>query len=96
MGDFVRSLHEQHGVVFHLEQKAISIDGTHVQLENGEKLEADLVVVGIGVRPRIELAERARLAIDRGVVVDAYLETSEPGYSLQVISRAGPIHIQAK
>ena len=78
MGDFIRSLHEEHGVVFHLEDTAIALDGAQVKLKGGGTIEADLVVVGIGVRPRIEIAERAGLAIDRGVSVNAYLETSVP------------------
>ncbi|MBG0800381.1 FAD-dependent oxidoreductase [Methylocystis sp. FS] len=79
MGDFVRALHEEHGVVFHLEDVANAIDEKRVTLGSGRVLEADLVVVGVGVRPRIELAEMAGLAIDRGIVVDSYLETNIPG-----------------
>jgi NADPH-dependent 2,4-dienoyl-CoA reductase/sulfur reductase-like enzyme len=79
MGDFVRNLHEEHGVIFHLEDLASTIDSKQVKLKGGDIIEADLVVAGIGVRPRFELAESAGLAIDRGVVVDAYLETSVPG-----------------
>jgi NADPH-dependent 2,4-dienoyl-CoA reductase/sulfur reductase-like enzyme/nitrite reductase/ring-hydroxylating ferredoxin subunit len=79
MGDFVRTLHEEHGVVFHLENSASAIDGKRVTLKGGGALEADLVVVGIGVRPRTGLAEQGGIAVESGVVVNAYLETSAPG-----------------
>lgn len=79
LGDFVRRLHEEHGVVFHLEDTASAIDARQVTLHGGGSLAADLVVVGVGVRPRLALAEKAGLALDRGVTVDAYLETSAPG-----------------
>ncbi len=79
IGTFIRKLHEQHGVSFHLGTTVVSIDERGVALQSGEHLPADFVVVGIGVRPAISLAEHAGLAIDRGVTVNEYLETSVPG-----------------
>ncbi|MBB4570770.1 FAD-dependent oxidoreductase [Rhizobium leucaenae] len=79
MGDFIRALHEKNGVVFHLRDGAASIGAGEVLLNSGSALAADMVVAGIGVRPRVDLAEAAGIATDRGVLVDAYLETSVPG-----------------
>lgn len=76
MGDFVRDLHQEHGVIFHLEDTAVAIEKNRVRLKGGGALDADLVVAGVGVRPRLALAEMAGLALDRGIAVDAYLETN--------------------
>jgi NADPH-dependent 2,4-dienoyl-CoA reductase/sulfur reductase-like enzyme/nitrite reductase/ring-hydroxylating ferredoxin subunit len=75
----VRTLHDEHGVRFHLGDSATAIEGRTVVLKSGVRIDADLVVAGIGVRPRLALAEAAGLKVDRGVLVDEYLETSCPG-----------------
>ncbi|MGA7455175.1 MAG: FAD-dependent oxidoreductase [Rhodoplanes sp.] len=79
IGELIRGLHTEHGVIFHLEETARAINGKLIELKGGRTIDADLVVAGIGVRPRIKLAQDAGLAIDRGVLVDAYLETAVPG-----------------
>ncbi|MEP7345636.1 MAG: FAD-dependent oxidoreductase [Gemmatimonadaceae bacterium] len=79
LGTYIRSLHEAHGVVFHLGQTATSIDTGSVTLKNGEQIAADLVVIGVGVRPVMAVAKAAGLAMDRGVVVNEYLESSVAG-----------------
>jgi len=79
LGRFVQSLHEQHGVVFHLRERPSGVEGNRIKLTDGSVLEADLIVAGMGVRPRLDLAESAGLKVDRGVIVDPYLETSSPG-----------------
>jgi NADPH-dependent 2,4-dienoyl-CoA reductase/sulfur reductase-like enzyme len=79
MGNLVRQTHEAHGVTFHLGRTPSTIDDQQVQLDDGTKLDCDLVVIGIGVRPNTRLAEQAGLAIDNGVSVNEFLETNVPG-----------------
>jgi NADPH-dependent 2,4-dienoyl-CoA reductase/sulfur reductase-like enzyme/nitrite reductase/ring-hydroxylating ferredoxin subunit len=79
LGDFILGLHRDHGVDFRLGQTASAVSDRRVMTSQHDQLRADLVVAGIGVRPNVELAERAGLTIDRGVLVDDYLETSVPG-----------------
>jgi len=78
LGAFVRDLHLSQGVVFHLGTSVARLDGRRASLADGSVVEADLIVAGVGVRPSVSLAEQAGLAIDRGVSVDAYLQTSAP------------------
>ncbi|MEO8900965.1 MAG: FAD-dependent oxidoreductase [Polyangiaceae bacterium] len=78
LGKAVQNLHEAHGVEFKLGRRPAAINAHTVILDDGSQLEADLVLIGIGVKPDIALAEAAGLTLDRGVVVDKYLRTSAP------------------
>ena len=79
LGTLVRQTHEAHGVKFHLGRTPAAIQDGHVQLGDGTKLDCDLIVVGIGVRPNTKLAEESGLSTDNGVLVNEYLETNVPG-----------------
>ena len=79
LGDFVREEHEAHGVVFHLGRKPAAIDDEQVTIDDATRLNADIVIMGVGVRPRTAVAVQAGLRADHGVLVDAFMETSAPG-----------------
>jgi len=79
LGDFIRGVHEGKGVKFHLGLTGKSVEKDAVVLSNGDRISADLVVAGVGVRPNLALAEQAGLALDRGIVVNEFLETSAKG-----------------
>jgi len=78
-GLFIQELHESHGVQFHLNNSVSRVNGRRVELSGGATLDADFLVVGVGVRPAVALAEKSGLALDRGVAVNEYLETSARG-----------------
>jgi len=79
VGGFFRALHESHGVIFHLGKTVKRVDGNQVALSDGTNVQTDFLILGVGVRPSVTLAEQAGLKVDRGIVVNEYLETSAPG-----------------
>jgi NADPH-dependent 2,4-dienoyl-CoA reductase/sulfur reductase-like enzyme len=78
LGDVIRALHEEKGVHFHLGTTVERFEAGRAVLKDGTSLNADFAVIGVGVRPRVQLAEAAGLALDRGVTVNGRLQTSAP------------------
>ncbi len=76
VGALVQRVHTDKGEHFRLGRKPTKITATSVTLDDGEELAADLVIMGVGVRPRVELAKAANLRIENGIVVDEHLRTS--------------------
>jgi 3-phenylpropionate/trans-cinnamate dioxygenase ferredoxin reductase component len=81
IGEFYRDVHVQHGVDMRLGQEVKALVGDDhvraVKTGNGDEVEADFVVVGVGVQPRVELAREAGLEVDNGVLVSETLQTSD-------------------
>jgi NADPH-dependent 2,4-dienoyl-CoA reductase/sulfur reductase-like enzyme/nitrite reductase/ring-hydroxylating ferredoxin subunit len=99
VGRMIRGVHQEKGIVFHLGVKPRSYDGTCLTLDDDSTLEADFVVLGIGVRPRTELAQAAGIDCAAtedggGVLVNDHLETSAPGvFAIGDIARYPDAHV---
>lgn len=83
VGAMVGDLHEAKGVTFYAGRRIARWDGNAATLDDGTHVPGDIVVAGIGVTPRLDLAEAAGLALadkagGRGVLVDDHLRTSDP------------------
>ncbi|HEY7335858.1 MAG TPA: FAD-dependent oxidoreductase [Bryobacteraceae bacterium] len=78
LGRFIQNVHQQHGVRFFLNAQPRVIRERAVELVDGQPIDADLVVMGVGVSPRASLAENAGIEVDNGIVVDGTMRTSAP------------------
>jgi 3-phenylpropionate/trans-cinnamate dioxygenase ferredoxin reductase subunit len=84
--DFYAAAHRQWGSELHLNARLHSIEGRNghvagITLADGSSIAADLVLVGIGIVPNVELAQQAGLAVDNGIAVDHRLLTADPSIS---------------
>ena len=78
LSELVLEAHVRRGVRLSLGSNVARIEDKQVLLQGGKRIDADIVLVGIGVEPRLELAEAAKLVLDRGVLVNSRLQTSDP------------------
>jgi 3-phenylpropionate/trans-cinnamate dioxygenase ferredoxin reductase component len=83
LATYFRDVHTAHGVTFHFGQSVREFGDaggrvTHAVLADGTEVPADLVIVGVGITPNVELAEAAGLDVANGVVTDEHLRTSDP------------------
>jgi 3-phenylpropionate/trans-cinnamate dioxygenase ferredoxin reductase subunit len=83
LGAFYRDVHHAQGVDLRMENAVTRIEGSarveRITLADGDTIECDLVLAGIGVTPRIGLARAAGIEVDDGVIVDGHLQTSAQG-----------------
>lgn len=80
VGEFLRALHARRGVDVRLNTMPIALRSTEgkttIETDRG-KIEADIIVISIGVLPNVELADQAGLEVDKGIVVDQHCRTSD-------------------
>ena len=76
LGELIKNVHEHRGVRFHLGRTVREMGDNAVTLDDGTRLDAALVIAGIGVRPNLKLAEDAGIQLDNGIAVNEFLETS--------------------
>jgi NADPH-dependent 2,4-dienoyl-CoA reductase/sulfur reductase-like enzyme len=79
VGLFLQKLHQRNGVRFHLGSTAANFANGTLLLSDGQEVTADIVLVGIGVRPRTSLAVSAGIEAPAGITVDGFLQTNIPG-----------------
>ena len=79
---FYEKAHREAGIDLRTGAGVTALEGddevTHVVLGDGSRIESDIVILGIGILPNVELAEAAGLAVDNGITVDEYGRTSDP------------------
>ena len=95
IGNLVRETHEAHGVKFHLGRTPAVIQDRHVQLDDGTKLDCDLVVVGIGVRPNTRLLKKQASRLTTVCWSTNFWKRMFPEFLPRATSRAGPIRAPA-
>ncbi len=82
VGAIFADLHHEHGVDLRTSVRITGIErsgeGALVRLQDGDPVGCDLLVVGVGVEPVVDLAEAAGLDLDNGIRTDAHLRTSDP------------------
>lgn len=85
IGGMFRTLHEEHGVHFRMQRSVVRFEGnkavSQVVLDNGERLEADIVIIGVGVRPAASFVHNVELDKDGAIVVDEYLRAADSLYA---------------
>jgi 3-phenylpropionate/trans-cinnamate dioxygenase ferredoxin reductase subunit len=91
LGAIYRDVHVEHGVEVVTDARVEGIDDAGVRLADGRVFAADFVVVGVGVTPRVELAQAAGLQVDNGILTDEFLQTTGPGI-FAAGDVANPVH----
>ncbi|MBC7569573.1 MAG: FAD-dependent oxidoreductase [Spirosoma sp.] len=91
IGRTVQSWHEKAGIRFHLGRKMKAIEGDgivqRVVLDNGHTIDADVVLLGVGVKPRTDFLKGVQIADDGGVLTDEYLQIADGLYAAGDIAR---------